>query len=138
MPPPSVVLDTNILVSAHLSLLGLEYRVFRLSVNQNLRLFVSAPVLTEYEQVLYRPKFRFNPHIIVNSLDLIRQNSTLVTPVTTLSISPDERDNRFLECAECANAEFLVTGNRRHYPSLWKTTRIVSARELFETVFHLR
>jgi predicted nucleic acid-binding protein len=50
-------------------------------------------------------------------------------------VSPDERDNRFLECAESAGADFLVTGNRQHYPSVWKTTRIVNARELIETVF---
>jgi predicted nucleic acid-binding protein len=55
----------------------------------------------------------------------------------TLAVSPDERDNRFLECAESAGADFLVTGNRRHFPKVWKTTRIVSTRELVEAVFHI-
>jgi predicted nucleic acid-binding protein len=64
----------------------------------------------------------------------IKQNSTLVVPGRKLAVSRDERDNRFLECAEAANAEFLVTGNRRHFPEVWKTTRIVSARELIGAV----
>jgi predicted nucleic acid-binding protein len=58
----------------------------------------------------------------------------MIAPATTLAVSPDETDNRFLECAEAAGADFLVTGNRRHFPNVWKTTRIVSARELVEFV----
>jgi len=138
MQNPSVVLDTNIVISAHISLLGLEYRVFRSSLDRDLRLFVSDPVLAEYESVLYRPKFRFRPEIITESLVQIRLNSTLVAPIATLTVSPDERDKRFLECAEAACANFLVTGNRRHFPNIWKTTRIVGARELIESLVHFR
>jgi predicted nucleic acid-binding protein len=58
----------------------------------------------------------------------------MIAPATTFAVSPDETDNRFLECAEAAGADFLVTGNRRHFPNVWKTTRIVSARELVEFV----
>jgi putative PIN family toxin of toxin-antitoxin system len=137
MPNPSVVLDTNILVSAHLSPLGLEYRVFKLALDLRLRLFVSAPILLEYERVLRRPKFPILPGKVTESLAQIRQNSTLIVPTSTLSVSPDERDNRFLECAESAGADYLVTGNRRHFPADWKTTRIVSARELVESVFNV-
>jgi predicted nucleic acid-binding protein len=60
--------------------------------------------------------------------------STMIAPATTLAVSPDETDNRFLECAEAAGVDFLVTGNRRHFPNVWKTTRIVCARELVEFV----
>jgi putative PIN family toxin of toxin-antitoxin system len=134
---PSVVLDTNILISAHISPRGLEYQVRDLALRGQLRLFVSEPILFEYELVLFRPKFRFPNEIIAESLTQIRQHSTLIMPSITLAVSPDDSDNRFLECAEAAHVDFLVTGNRRHYPSVWKSTRIVNARELVETVFHL-
>jgi putative PIN family toxin of toxin-antitoxin system len=107
----------------------LEQFVYRKAIQLSLRLFVSEPILFEYKSVLSRPKFRFSPAEIAESLALIRQNSNLVVPTAILAVSPDERDNRFLECAECAGAAFLVTGNRRHYPPIWKTTRIVSTRE---------
>ncbi|MGA3264250.1 MAG: PIN domain-containing protein [Terracidiphilus sp.] len=81
------------------------------------------------------PSFQSFPKKITESLAQIRQNSTLVAPATTLPVSPDEQDNRFLECAESAGADFLVTGNRRHFPKVWKKTRIVSTRELVEFVF---
>ena len=132
MLTPSVVLDTNIVISALLSPLGLERLVYGFALDQWGRLFVSAPIFLEYETVLRRPKFPFTSSVITDNLAMIRQNSTLVHPAHTLAISPDERDNRFLECEEEAQADFLVTGNRRHYPDRWICTRIVGARELVE------
>ena len=137
MPIPSVLLDTNIVVSAHYSAFGLERRVYDLALRGHFRLCVSAPILAEYLSVLRKPKFRFTSETVSESLALIRQNSTLITSSLTLAVSPDESDNRFLECAEAAGAEFLVTGNRRHFPTVWKATRIVSTREFVESVFNL-
>jgi predicted nucleic acid-binding protein len=55
----------------------------------------------------------------------------LVVPTHTVSASSDEADNRFLECAEVARADYLVTGNKKHFPHRWKTTEVVNAREFF-------
>jgi len=137
MSIPSVILDTNIAISAHLSPLGLPYRVFDLALRREFRLLVSAPILLECETVLRRPRFPIQPERIRESLALIRGNSTLIAPSGTLAVSPDESHNRFLECAEAAGADFLVTGNRRHFPAVWKTTRIVSPREPIESVFNV-
>lgn len=134
---PSVVLDTNILISAHLNPLGREYRLFQDALDHQFRLFISEPILLEYESVLRRPKFPILTEKISESLRQIRQNSTLITPDFTLAVSPDESDNRFLECAESAGVDFLVTGNLRHYPTDWKSTRIVGARELIESIFNV-
>jgi uncharacterized protein len=136
MPSPSVVLDTNIVVSAHLSALELPFRIYSLALNRQLRLFVSSPILLEYESVLCRTRFRFPAEKVAQSLDHIRQSSTLIVPTTRLSVSPDESDNRFLECADAAGADFLATGNQRHFPAVRRSTRIVSARELVESVFN--
>jgi uncharacterized protein len=35
----------------------------------------------------------------------------------------------FLECADAARADYLITGNRRHFPAFWKGTKIISSRE---------
>jgi predicted nucleic acid-binding protein len=63
-------------------------------------------------------------------LTRLRRSCVLVRPLYTVSVSPDDSDNRFLECAEAANADFLVTGNKRHFPKRWKETEVVNAREL--------
>jgi|SRR5579863_5413437 len=135
MPIASVVIDTNVIVSAHLSSFGLAHRIFDLAIDRRLRLFVSTPILEEYELVLRRPKFPILPARVDESLGLIRGCATLVEPTFTLDVSHDEPDNRFLECAEAAAANFLVTGNLRHFPRAWRTTRIVTCRELVETAF---
>jgi len=37
-------------------------------------------------------------------------------------VAVEEEDNRFLECAQTSKAHYLVivTGNIRHFPSVWK------------------
>jgi predicted nucleic acid-binding protein len=46
---------------------------------------------------------------------LIRRASVLIKPAHLVSESTHDADNRFLECAEAAGADFLVTGNRRFF-----------------------
>jgi putative PIN family toxin of toxin-antitoxin system len=129
-----VVLDTNVVVSAHLSGGGWEDRVLKLVLHHRLQLCTSEPILAKYERVLKSPKFNLDPGRIARSLEEIRRTSNVVDPLVALSVSPDEADNRFLECAEAARAGFLVTGNIRHFPKHWKGTQVVTARHLIELV----
>lgn len=110
-----VVLDTNVVVSAHLKAGGLEAFVLDLALASKLQLYVSPDVLAEYEEVLRRPRFRIESKNVTQSLRLIKKRAKNVKPTLALSVSPDTDDNRFLECAEAANADYLVTGNRRHF-----------------------
>ena len=125
-----IVSDTNIAVSAAIKPKGAEAQVLDAVADGRLLLCVSEAILAEYEEVLRRPKLRLDPERVRRVLDLVRSGSLLVRPVETLAVSPDEPDNRFLECADAAKADYLVTGNLRHFPRAWKTTRVVTAREL--------
>ncbi|HKD09567.1 MAG TPA: putative toxin-antitoxin system toxin component, PIN family [Bryobacteraceae bacterium] len=40
----------------------------------------------------------------------------------------------FLECAVAAKAEYLVTGNLKHFPASWGVTRIVTPRWLLDNL----
>lgn len=124
------VLDTNVVISAVLKRAGLEARVLDLAVEELLLPCVSPPVLDEYQRVLARPFLDAHRMRGRQVLSLLASVSLLVRPRATVAVSRDPDDNRFLECAEAAQAEFLVTGNRRHFPRLWLGTRVVSAREL--------
>jgi predicted nucleic acid-binding protein len=57
-----------------------------------------------------------------------------VTAAETVSAATDEDDNRFLECAAAAGAEYLVTGNLRHYPAEWARTQVVNARGFVDRI----
>lgn len=56
----------------------------------------------------------------------------MVKPTATLTISPHDSDNRFYECAEAAGADYIVTGNTRHFSKPYKNIKIISGRQLSE------
>ena len=129
-----VVLDTNVLVSALISDDGLEAAVLDLALNKRLRLYLSVPILAEYANVLRYKRLALAPERVERTLTSLRTAGILVKPTQTVSASPDETDNRFLECAQAAQADFLVTGNRRHFPRRWQVTQVVNARELLAII----
>lgn len=128
-----VVLDTNIVVSALLKPQGLEDQVLRLALAGHVGLFVSGPVLAEYASVLPRPRLRLRPPEVEKALSEIQTIGTFVRPPHAVKAARhDDADNRFLECAEAAHADFLITGNAKHFPSWWKKTRVANARQFLE------
>lgn len=54
-----VVFDTNIVVSALLNEVGLPALLLDLATNKKIDLFYSEALMTEYEKVLKRKKFRW-------------------------------------------------------------------------------
>jgi putative PIN family toxin of toxin-antitoxin system len=127
-----VVLDTNIVVSAALVDEGLPAAIFDLATNKHILMVVSREILAEYEKVLHYPRLKLDPARIAGFLSDIRKVSILVSPSRVLSISRDEADNRFYECADAGKADYLITGNAQHFPVHHKHTKIVSPREFIE------
>jgi putative PIN family toxin of toxin-antitoxin system len=123
-----VVLDTNILVSACLKPGGLESRVTHLALTGKITACVTSEILAEYRDVLSRPKLDSVHLPAVELLAALERAAMLVETKARVSASIDEDDNRFLECAEASSSEYLITGNLRHYPAEWGTTRILNAR----------
>jgi predicted nucleic acid-binding protein len=72
--------------------------------------------------------------MVIASLELIRQQARVVRPKRALAVGIDPADNKFLECAETASAQYLITGNQRHFPAAWQDTRVVNARELLNLI----
>lgn len=134
MIPLRVVIDTNILVSAALNPEGIPRTVLLLSLTKPARLYVTSEILGEYERVLARPQLSIRKGLRQQLLQLIASRSHLVTATRRLAITPDPDDNIFLECAEAARADYLVTGNTRHYPPFWKKTKVITPREFFDLV----
>lgn len=133
-----IVLDTNILVSALLSRQGFEARALDLTLAGRAQLFISPPILAEYEDVLRRPRFQFTRASIDRLLRKLQDHSTLVHPKSRVTASADDDDNRFLECAETAGAHYLVTGNLKHLPASFRHTRTINARQFVELMIDVR
>ena len=127
-----LVVDTNVLVSAALKPESLQRTVLLLALTRPARLYVTAPILEEYAEVLARRELGIRRGLRLQLLQLIRNRCQVVHPRVRLEVTPDPDDNRFLECADAARADYLITGNLRHFPRFWKATKIVNAREFME------
>ena len=129
------VIDTNVVVSGLLSPAGNEALIL-LAIHQGLvRPCFSEVILEEYAGVLARPKFAFSADEIAALLAMFRRQGALILPKATTAVSIDPGDTKFLQCAETAQADYLVTGNKRHFPeSNYGVTRVVSASELLDWI----
>jgi len=134
MLPLRLVLDTNIVVSAALKPGGLQRTVLLLAITKPARLYVSPPILLEYRTVLARPELGLRKGLRLQLLQLIKNRAHLVSPSRSLQITIDPGDDIFLECSDAARADYLVTGNQRHFPKFWKKTKIISSREFIDII----
>jgi putative PIN family toxin of toxin-antitoxin system len=94
---------------------------------------VSAGLYTENEEAINRPRFQRSQDTIADALLAIRQKGFWVRPTETVRACTDPDDDIFLECAGAAQANYLVTGNLKHFPTSWAGTRVVTARWLLDS-----
>ena len=134
MIPLRLVIDTNILVSAALKPDGLQRTVLVLAITKPARLYVTDAILAEYREVLARPELKIRKGLRQQFLQLIKNHAQLVSPALPLQVAKDPDDDKFLECADAARADYLVTGNQRHFPKFWKKTKVITSREFISIV----
>ena len=107
-----VVLDTNIIVSG-LVFNGNERRILELANMGKFHSFSSSFILEETAGVLVR-KFGWPARQVEAALGRFRRSVILVEPSNRGSvIQRKPSDNRILECVLAAQADVLVTGDRR-------------------------
>jgi len=111
-----IVLDTNVLVAGLLSPFGPCGEIVRMVSSGELALCLDARILSEYDEVLRRPKFSFNEDHIAALLEYITCRGHMIASSPLPCALPDSDDEIFLEVAIAARAVCLVTGNHQHFP----------------------
>lgn len=114
-----IVLDTNVIVSALINPSGAPAAVLNLVLRQSATLLLDNRILFEYSDVLRRKKFAFPSHAIDALLDFVRASAQYVTAAVDAQSTtnlPDQDDRPFYEVAVSGNADYLITGNQRHFP----------------------
>jgi uncharacterized protein len=127
-----VVLDTNIVVSALLQPIGPPAQILTRALSGSIQLCISGSVYAEYEEVIRRPRFQRSEETISGTLQAIREKGVWVRPTERVAVCADPDDDIFLECAVAAKADYLVTGNLKHFPVSWADSRIVTPRWLLD------
>lgn len=125
-----VVYDTNVIVSATLNPGRIPASLVALAMEGSVKLFLSSQILDEYREVLRRPAFGFEPSAVEAFLSDLAETAVMVYPTKRATSALDEADNRFLECAEEAKADYIVTGNKKDFPfAEFEGAKIVSPAE---------
>ena len=130
-----VVLDTNVIISG-LTYHGNERRVLDLAKDGRFEIVLSPVILNEVERVLAR-KFQRQAQDIAHDVSDLRRIATVIDPAPQADAVPDAHpDNRILDCAAAAEADFLVTGDRRHLLPLGehRGARILNAADFLDTL----
>lgn len=110
-----VVIDTNILVSALWSKNGAPARIISMVINGSIVPCYDYRILSEYREVLRRPKFQFSNGEINSLLDWIESCGRSVVADPIEESFTDEADKKFYEIAKFCQAK-LITGNIKHFP----------------------
>jgi len=111
-----IVLDTNVPVSSLLTPFGPSGEIIHMVFAGKLVMSLDARILLEYQEVLHRPKFKFNKEHINTVIDFIKQYGQMVSAVPLKAPLPDTDDEPFLEVAISDKVSCLITGNIAHYP----------------------
>lgn len=110
-----IVIDTNVLVAGLLSPFGACGKIVRVVSAGELTLSFDARILSEYNEVLRRPRFGFEEEKIAALLDYIVYRGRAVAPSPLSPSLSDLDDEPFLEVTLASQAVF-VTGNQKHFP----------------------
>ncbi len=125
-----IVLDSNVLVAGLLSPFGPCGDIVRMVSSGELTLCFDARILSEYREVLKRPKFRFEDDEIDALMDFVAIRGQAVAPAPLPKPLPDSGDEPFLEVAIAERVACLVTGIRVHFPArLRQGVQVFSPRE---------
>jgi uncharacterized protein len=131
-----VVYDTHVIVSAALKEESLPALLLSLGLEGKVRFFVSLALVQEYQRVLERPRFRLGHREIMEFMERINPKAIMVNPTKELDVLKVEKsDNRILECALKARVDFIITGNKKHFPfEEFRGSKIVSPREFLSKI----
>lgn len=108
-----VVLDTNVLISG-LCFGGRPAKVLEYALTGKIKLFTSAILISEFKAVM-DAKFPGRQIAVVETLNELSQLWEVI-PDTALPhlrhVADDPTDDRVLECAVAAQADFIVSGDK--------------------------
>jgi putative PIN family toxin of toxin-antitoxin system len=130
-----VVLDTNVLISAIL-FGGKPRQILEKAIRGEIRLCLSEPILEELKGVLQRSKFDYSPEMIQFILTELTGIADVVNPSEMIDlVLEDPDDNRILECAVEAGANYIITGDIHLLKlSRYRNIGVLNAAAFLETL----
>lgn len=110
------VVDTNVFVSGLINPSGNPAKVINMFLNGDIILLYDVRILEEYRNVLRRDKFGFGEELINPLLEYAESSGEGVVAGGVNNKFRDEDDRKFYEVAKSGGADYLITGNKVHFP----------------------
>lgn len=132
-----VVVDTNVIISGLLSPEGNPAIVLYLVLgNKTFVPCISKEVFSEYKKVLSYGKFKnsLSESRRQKLLKQFKQASSFIVILENHQTLVDPDDTKFLACAAEAGADFLITGNLKHFPRQYRGVKVVSPNEFLAII----
>ena len=126
-----IVVDTNVIVSALMNSNGVPARIITMILDKKLEVNFDNRIVFEYADVLSREEFGFTSEMIAKFIDHIKNNGSYVNSDSSKINFTDETDKKFYEVYKSAKAQYLITGNIKHFPN---EPRIVTPRKFLDLI----
>jgi putative PIN family toxin of toxin-antitoxin system len=124
-----IVLDTNIIVSAFINPKGTPGEIISLLLSKKIILCYDNRIFSEYVEVLKKSKFNFDNILADEFLDFIKYNGEYIIAEPQRVKFDDEDDKAFYDVYKSSDANYIITGNKKHFP---KEKNIITPREYIE------
>ena len=129
-----IVIDTNVIISAVLNPNGIPAKIMEHVFSGEFEPIITHAIIDEYSSVLNYKKFGFSEKVVLQMLNFFNQ-FLLALPPATLSVKcADPDDIKFLAAAIAGKANFLITGNRKHFPKKISNLIIITPRDMLELI----
>ena len=112
-----VVVDTNVIVSALMNTNGIPAKILSLILGGKIKILFDNRIIFEYKDVLSRKEFGFPGEITDDLIDFFRRDGEFVNADYEKIKFPDESDKKFYEVYKFGEAQYLITGNIKHFPN---------------------
>jgi putative PIN family toxin of toxin-antitoxin system len=128
------VIDTNVLVSALLKRDSVPWHVAEEALHGDIIPVLNNEILAEYEDVLNRPKFKFEKRAITVLMNELIKRGVFAEAGLIEEVIPDPKDVVFYAVLMEKRKEeeaYLITGNLKHFPT---RTYIVTPKEMLDII----
>jgi putative PIN family toxin of toxin-antitoxin system len=138
MKKSKIVIDTNVIVSSLRSRRGYSYKLLSILDDDRMQVFISVPVILEYEDAIKREKLniKYRKSEIDDFLDFVclvgeqRKIHYLWRPILK-----DRKDDMFLELAVESESDFIITFNKRDFAGTEKFgIKILTPKEFLKVI----
>src|SRR3989338_5958904 len=131
-----VVIDSNVIISAPLAKESNPAKIFEFLTQDEIKNFSSEDIIKEITEVFQRDKIKkiLPSHKSKFIIEQFKKCSTLIKPSVKLSVITDDiADNKILECAVTAKADYIISGDE-HLIKIkqYKNIKIVPPKEFID------